>query len=179
MSTTQDILKGLECAIDENHFGFTNCHSCPWRKDVDHLQYVCDGDKCTAEAIALIKSHEQKIEALQEDLDATTRELQRYAYQVKEQEPRVILKREIGSLPKETVVWVEQRDTIDEYRLNIECFRGVKEHIIPATGNYELCIDYIIGHDDVSDYGKQYRFWTQRPTWAQMMTTEWEGEMYD
>lgn len=49
------VIKALECAIDKNHFGFKHCHNCEYRKDVDHLQYVCDGDRCIADAIDLLK----------------------------------------------------------------------------------------------------------------------------
>ena len=49
------VIKALECAIDKDHFGFKHCHNCEYRKDVDHLQHVCDGDRCIADAIDLLK----------------------------------------------------------------------------------------------------------------------------
>ena len=60
MPDVDAVIKALECAIDEDHFGFKNCHSCHYRKDIDHLQYVCDGDKCMADAIELLKKLKPK-----------------------------------------------------------------------------------------------------------------------
>lgn len=48
----------MECGIDENHFGYKECLRCEYREDVDHLQYVCNGDRCIADAIALLKAQE-------------------------------------------------------------------------------------------------------------------------
>ena len=58
MIDREKVIKALECAIDENHYGFKRCHDCDYRKDIDHFQYVCDGDKCIADAIALLKAQE-------------------------------------------------------------------------------------------------------------------------
>lgn len=55
MDRLKDVISGLECAIDKDHFGFKKCHSCKYRKDIDHFQYVCDGDRCIAEAIELLE----------------------------------------------------------------------------------------------------------------------------
>lgn len=59
--TRDEVVKGLECAIDPEHGRFKNCNSCACRKDVDHLQYVCDGDKCIADTIALLKAYEPRL----------------------------------------------------------------------------------------------------------------------
>ena len=53
----KEVIAGLECAIDEDHFGFKNCLHCKYRKDVDHCQWVCDGDKCISEAIDILKEY--------------------------------------------------------------------------------------------------------------------------
>lgn len=57
MTKREQVISGLECAIDENHGDFKNCHSCAYRKDIDHFQYVCDGDRCCADAIELLLPH--------------------------------------------------------------------------------------------------------------------------
>jgi len=64
MPDLEKVIKGLECAIDPEHNGFKNCHSCAYRKDIDHLQYVCDGDRCIADALALLKEQEARVMTL-------------------------------------------------------------------------------------------------------------------
>ena len=58
MADLEKVINGLECAIDPDHYGFKNCHSCVYRKDIDHFQYVCDGDRCIMDALALLKAQE-------------------------------------------------------------------------------------------------------------------------
>ena len=52
------VIKGLECVIDKTNFDFKYCHSCEYRKDIDHFQYVCDADRCIVDAIALLKAQD-------------------------------------------------------------------------------------------------------------------------
>lgn len=54
-----EVIKGLQCLFDPNNFNFKRCHTCRYRKDIDHLQYVCDDDKCIADVIALMEELKQ------------------------------------------------------------------------------------------------------------------------
>ena len=87
MPDREIVIKGLECAIDPDHGGFKGCHSCEYRKDVDHLQWVCDGDRCIADALKLLKA----------------------------QEPRVMTHYDMENVEPGNVVWCEQRDEVRTY----------------------------------------------------------------
>lgn len=63
--TREEVIRGLECAVDPEHNGFKNCHSCRYRKDVDHLQYICNGDKCIMDALTLLREQEPVAPVLQ------------------------------------------------------------------------------------------------------------------
>ena len=90
------------------------------------------------------------------------------------QKPRVILKRELGNLPVDILIWVEYRDNLDDWKLDVECFQGISDHQYGSHGECFVCADYMCGYDEVSEYGIEYRFWTERPTWEQMEAEPWE-----
>ena len=85
MANIKDVIKGLECAIDPDHGGFKGCHSCEYRKDVDHLQWVCDGDRCIADALELLKAQEEEIEMLKQEIEGHIEDLQETLNVVTEQ----------------------------------------------------------------------------------------------
>lgn len=64
----EKVIKGLECVIDKTNFDFKYCHSCEYRKDIDHFQYVCDADRCIADAIALLKAQEPRVMTLDDKI---------------------------------------------------------------------------------------------------------------
>ena len=87
--------------------------------------------------------------------------------------PTVIPKRKLGSIPQDTLVWVEVRDAMPGYEIDVECFQGISEYKVTANGDYSLLVEYLRGTDDVSDYGIEYRFWTDRPTNEEMEAVPW------
>ena len=87
--------------------------------------------------------------------------------------PRVIGKRELGSLQRDTLVWVEYKDALPGWEIDVQCYQGASEHRSPMSGDYELYLDYLMGFDEVSEYGISYRLWTDRPTDEQREATPW------
>lgn len=89
---------------------------------------------------------------------------------------RVYLKKELGGIPMDTLIWVENKDALDGWELDVECFQGVNDHRYGAHGEYYTCVDYMRGYDEVAEYGIEYRFWTDRPTQEQMEETPWQSQ---
>ena len=86
---------------------------------------------------------------------------------------RVYEKRELGSIHKDTIVWVENREAMPGYKLDIQCFQGISD-MHDGNGGWETCAEYMCGFDEVKDYGVEWRMWTARPTEEQMRETLWQ-----
>lgn len=98
---------------------------------------------------------------------------------MRNEKARVIRKRELGALKKDTLIWVESRNAMFGNELDVECFQGIDEHVAGSTYEWTTCVEYLRDFDVVADYGAEYRFWTERPTEAQMRDTAWEDDEND
>ena len=98
-----------------------------------------------------------------------------------EQEPRVMTLEEVKALPDETDVWLEEfctiviAATISHNPTIIDIVeKGIMEPIEDRTFFYGVKADYNDGEFRNSDYGKEWRCWTSRPTDMQSAEVKWE-----
>lgn len=88
---------------------------------------------------------------------------------------RVYRKTELGSIPKDTLVWSEYRDAMPGFELDVQCYQGIDE-LRDGRGGWETHVEYLGGYDPVKDYGIEWRLWTARPTDEEMEKAKWADE---
>lgn len=88
---------------------------------------------------------------------------------------QVISKRKLGSIEKDSLVWVEYRDAMQRYDLDAACFQGIGD-VYVGNGGYETCFEFLCGFEETRYYGIEWRAWTERPTQELMDNTPWDDE---
>ena len=97
---------------------------------------------------------------------------------LKAQEPRVMTLEEVKALPDESDVWLEEFCSIVvavTVSHQTDIYKVLKRYNQNATYFYGIeRADYNSGEYMDADYGKEWRCWTSRPTYAQREKVKWE-----
>ena len=88
---------------------------------------------------------------------------------------QLIPKCKLGSIEKDSLIWVEYRDAMPGFDLDVVCYQGIGEYYA-GNGEYDTILNCFCGFEETKSYGIDWRAWTDRPTQELMDNTPWDDE---
>lgn len=89
--------------------------------------------------------------------------------------PKMLTLNEALNLPGGTVVWKDDRDESEMWPIVPVCLECVGKRTLYDSDDPDDFFVFTDGYDYVSDYGKAFVFWDQRPTETQRKEAKFGG----
>lgn len=132
-------------------------------------------ENLAADTLVLINDLETKLAGMENLARTAEQRAQKFLWEMKQQEPRLLTLEELLKLPKKTVVWEEFRNGKQPHHSVSPMIVSGEDRVL-YDENGEISIDSHILEPIRMFMGepKQRRFWTGKPTKAQREAAAWD-----